>query len=220
MKRWGTEEWFSPTHARFAADLLTDCRNEFLGISGRLDDDLDGKIRRLLRESDAATGLQLISLRGDRDKFIAAAAYAQWISDHIWQEAARCEREIAAALARSAVTSDPLALLEQRVVPFDGGAPASEPPPFPEPLDDRVYVLRIRSGQVDCVRVRLSSASSVVSESNTAAWLSSASSAVSESNTASMNVLRQHIGLLSDWLDKAALRALSGLSEQSDPDFS
>lgn len=206
METWGTEE-FSPTHARFAADLLTDCRNEFLRISVKLDDELEAEKRRSLREfadSQASDSVPLsprvdTEKAADRDNYIVAAAYAQWISDHIWQEAARCDREIAAACARLAVTSDQLALLEHREVPFDGGAPAAEPPPFPSVL------FQLRRGQRDC---------------DVHGCLSSASSAVGESNTAAMNVIRQHIGLLLGWRKRSALRPLSGLSQQSNPDSS
>lgn len=212
MKRWGTEEWFSPTHACFAADLLTDCRNEFVRISVDLDQELEAAKHRSLCDFAASQASESVPASprvdtekaADRDSYIAAAAYAQWISDHIRQEAARCEREIAAARARSAVTSDELALLEHRIVPMDGDAPASEPPPFPEVVDLRVLFQR-RRGRIDC-------------ECDVETWLSSAASAVSASNTASMIVLRQHIGLLLGWLDRSALRPLSGLSRHSDTD--
>lgn len=205
MKTWGTGEWFSPTYARFAADLLTDCRNEFLRISVDLDDELGNEKNRSVCEFAESQPSDSVPLShrvdtekaADRDTLIAAAAYAQWISDHIWQEAARCDREIAAASARHAVTSDQLALLEYREVPFDGGAPAAEPPPFPSVL------FELRRGGTDCDVYTL---------------LSSASSAVGESNTAAMIVLRQHIGLLLGWRARSALRPLSGLSRHSDTD--
>ncbi|WP_396912717.1 hypothetical protein [Mycolicibacterium sp.] len=209
MKIWGTAESFSPTHARFAADLLTDCREELLGITVVIDVRLEAERRRSLCEfaDGQASDSVPVSPRmdtekaTDRDKFIVAAAYAEWISDHIWQEAARCDREIAAFFARFATTADQLALLErQRGEPFDGVTPAAEPPPFPEPLDDLLYVVQGRRAQIDCIR----------------AWLLSASSAVSESNTATMNAIGQHIGLLSRWLDDG-LGAPSRLEEPNDP---
>lgn len=37
MEKWGTGETYSPTHTRFASDLLVDCRTDLLRISTNLD---------------------------------------------------------------------------------------------------------------------------------------------------------------------------------------
>lgn len=187
MERWGTEEWLAPTHARFAADLLADCRTQLLRIST----DLDYQREFEGRSDEAGQRAALTGwLAGERDKLIAAAAYAQWVSDHIRQEMARCQAEIRAVCARYAVSSDHLALLERETVPLDGIAPSNEPPVLPARLetpDDVDNLARQHRFELELAW----------------RWASSALLATGESHTGLMLSLCEHIRTLCEWLAAA-----------------
>jgi hypothetical protein len=181
METWGTDEVFCPTHARFAADLLGDCRTEFLRLTTALDFDVERPLRGRRRRT-APTAYT----PGNRDKLIAAAAYAQWMSDHITQEAARCQREITAVCARYATNSDQVALLERQMVPFDGMGPSAQPPLRPGELESIETLPAPYLAQLDRARE----------------WCGQALWAAGMSNTAAMETLCQHIGTLVSWLER------------------
>ncbi|MDM3927432.1 hypothetical protein [Mycobacterium intracellulare] len=132
----------SLVHARFAADLLVGVREELL----RLTTDLDVYMDRARRAGvgtklDAAWLAIAASAPGNRRELIAAAAYAQWLSDHIRLQSARWKRADKASATGYAKHSEESALLERQPVPFEIVEPPKDPPPHPGALDSTIAML-------------------------------------------------------------------------------
>jgi hypothetical protein len=180
---------FSGTHARFAAELLEDCRAHFLRLSTVLDD----YIERFGKSDSAIVAAVAPTAPQNRANLIAAAGYAQWISDHIRHQEARWGRADKSASAyylhpgSLPGDSDRLALLERELVTtVDGVVPPVEPPAWPGDLES---IAALPASYV----ARLDEAKELFDH---ALW------AVSMSTTEAMATLSGHIGALLRWLDR------------------
>lgn len=135
---------FSLTHADFAAELLEDCRTEFLRVTSTLDEYL--LLARHLDSSDSAAIVACAP--GNREALVAAAAYAQWLADHIRQQADRWRRADRNAAA-SYVAKDPdqavLLAMREGDEPYSGVAPSPTPPPHPAALERVDMLPRLRA---------------------------------------------------------------------------
>lgn len=141
---------FRSTHAGFAAELLEDCRTELLRVTSTLDGYID-----LARHLNSSTSAAIVSCApGNRDALVAAAGYAQWISDHIRQQGAQWQRADSAAAAGYMANDRDQRLLQgmrdREEFCGDTIAPSPTPPPGPgvleniESLSDRRRLLHAR----------------------------------------------------------------------------
>lgn len=190
---------FSAVHARFAADLLSQCRTGLLGVSKWLDGHMDDE-RRLSRAvqhddhelrdvrlgeifAEGGEHSYAIMAYGDKPALIAGAAYAQWISDHLAAEVARRHAQSVAIAMTFAADADHLAVLQHEMAGAeDAPTPAAEPPPFPATLEE--------VGRVENQRARLDPIRDMLAE---------ADQAILRSTTETMRVLHQHITALNWW---------------------
>lgn len=111
----------STTHANFASQLLGDCAADLLRLSGWWDTEMRWAARRNRNLISAAITVE------NQSALVAAARYAQWISDLIaWD----CTRKVQADLtcaARYPRDPDAVALLERQIGPEPVG-PGPMPP--------------------------------------------------------------------------------------------
>lgn len=132
----------SLVHARFAADLLVGVREELLRLTTDLDVYMDWA-----RRAGGGTKLDeawmaiAASAPSNRRELIAAAAYAQWLSDHIRLQSARWKRADEASATGYMKHFDESALLERQLVPFEIVEPPKDPPPHPGALDSTIAML-------------------------------------------------------------------------------
>lgn len=199
MEKWGTGETYSPTHTRFASDLLVDCRTDLLRISTNLDqhrededtllaladtvDDLPAlRASRRLNRSEHFDALKAIAA-GDRTRIVAAAEYAQWISDSLRWEGARCEKEIR-SVCEAFADADYLTLIQYEVpLAREVIAPGDAPPP-PTRLQSADSLPERARSQLD----------SIQQLAGQAAW------AIGLSDTPTMKALCQHVATFRAWL--------------------
>lgn len=176
-------------HARFAADLIEGARVELL----RLTTDLDFYIQRGRRaaigtKTDAPYMAVTEAAPGNREQVVAAAAYAQWISDHIRLQCTRLECADLRAAACYANDSDQVALLERELHQSDTVVvhPPSTPPPRPGALDSTITMMPVP------YLVRLDRARE---------WCGQALWAARTSRSKGMAVVCGHIELLLRWME-------------------
>lgn len=198
MEKWGTGETYSPTHTRFASDLLVDCRTDLLRISANLDqhrDDEDDllaladitedlhalRANRRLNRPEHFGALKAIAA-GDRTRIVAAAEYAQWISDSLRWEAARCEKEIQ-AVREAFADADDLKLIQHEIpLAREVIAPGDAPPP-PTRLESADSLPQRARSQLDSIEQ----------------WAGQAAWAIGLSDTPTMKVLSQHAAAFRAW---------------------
>jgi hypothetical protein len=120
---------FSDTYARFAADLLADVRRSLLTITTRL----DWSLRDNGPGSPSYRRAEVLSV--DKPALVAAAAYAQWIGDHVAYEVAQW-RDHDMRRAELAVCDEPdkVALYRHERDDLELVSPSFEPPMFPDAL--------------------------------------------------------------------------------------
>lgn len=199
MEKWGTGETYSPTHTRFASDLLVDCRTDLLRISADLDqhrededallaladitEDLHAlRASRRLNRAEHFGALKAIAA-GDRTRIVAAAVYAQWISDSIRWEAARCEKEIQAVLEAFADADDLTLIRHATPLAREVIAPGDPPPP-PTRLESADTLPERARSQLDSIQQ----------------WAGQAAWAIGLSDTPTMKALCQHVATFRAWL--------------------
>jgi hypothetical protein len=180
---------FRPTHARFAADLLDDCRAELLRVTTTL----DGYIELADRLRDERSAAVVASAPGNREKLVAAAAYGQWISDHIRQQTAGWRMADGAAAAGYSTDSDERILRQRLLAEAEAAAdsladirPSVQPPPRPGELESTETLPADSLGKLE----------RAWEWCGTAFWAAGMSSAVG------MQTVKGHIGTLLSWLER------------------
>ena len=177
---------FRPTHARFAADLLDDCRAELLSVTTAFDFSLERAMGGRLR-----TTAPTAYTSDNREKLVGAAAYAQWISDHVRRQAALWQQaDTASAAGYYAGGSDQRALIEhqqhEQMARFYGVAPPKDPPPRPGELEGTET---LRADSLDGLERAWE-------------WCGTAFWAAGMSSTGGMKTVNGHIGTLLSWLER------------------
>ncbi len=202
LQRWGmpVRQW-SPTHSRFAIELLTDCRRVLMSIVRELDRHVENEEidrDRLARDSGlkpmCANDIGHVeALRAcvDRPSLLAAALYSQWCADHVANECVQLDKDLSAFVSRFMDGDDALALIEHPDSSRGfacGIVPDSEPPPVPEVLVEAGSLLAGPRTRLDHVR----------------GMLTEAEAALQHTTTATTQVVREHISMLIGWCEPAA----------------
>ncbi|OHV03523.1 hypothetical protein [Mycobacterium talmoniae] len=180
---------FSPTHTRFAADLMADCAGELLRITGVLDEHLEWeKVQRARYEQGLVATEPVYGYTGimvaAKVTVVYAAAYCQWVSDHL-VHAGRTAAEIDLVSARRfAPPDDDYLLLRQHEMACDVvPVPSPDPPGFPPALEGTEFLDASVRAKLERVRT----------------LLDEADVAITRSSIRVMQTLHQHTSALAAW---------------------